>query len=210
MIARSGLLWRHAIGCLMPVALLLGMTAAPGLAAGDAASQRPNVLFVFSDMQRAYSMGCYGDTNARTPRLDGLAKEGVRFDAAISNTPVCCSYRACLMSGQYAHHNGVMSNGVGFRPVRTARYKYVLFAQGENREQFFDMQADPGETKNLIAEASLASEIERHRSLLKQWMDDTHDTFGKASAAARSRKRKSPAGVTSKNKSPQQRKAATN
>ena len=38
------------------------------------------------------------------------------------------------------------------RMVRTARYKYVLFGQGENREQFFDMEADPGETKNLIAE----------------------------------------------------------
>jgi arylsulfatase A-like enzyme len=98
------------------LALLLGMTAAPGPAAGDTATRRPNVLFVFSDMQRAYSMGCYGDANARTPHLDGLASEGVRFDAAISNTPVCCPYRACLMSGQYAHHNGVMSNGVGFRP----------------------------------------------------------------------------------------------
>jgi arylsulfatase A-like enzyme len=95
------------------------------------------------------------------------------------------------------------------RLVRTARYKYVLFAQGENREQFFDMEADPGETKNFIAEASLAGEIERHRSLLKQWMDDTQDTFGKASAAARSNKRKSPVGVPSKNKSGQQRKAAT-
>lgn len=76
------------------------------------------------------------------------------------------------------------------RLVRTARYKYLLFAQGENREQFFDMETDPGETKNLIADASLTSEIERHRNLLKQWMDDTQDTFGKATAAAKARKRK--------------------
>ena len=82
-----------------------------------AAADKPNVLFVFSDMQRAYSMGCYGDANARTPHLDALARQGARFDAAISNTPVCCPYRACLMSGQYAHHNGVMSNGVPFRPT---------------------------------------------------------------------------------------------
>jgi arylsulfatase A-like enzyme len=81
------------------------------------ASRRPNVLFVFSDMQRAYSMGCYGDPNARTPVLDAFAKQGARLDAAISNTPVCCPYRACLMSGQYAHNNGVMSNGVTFRPT---------------------------------------------------------------------------------------------
>ncbi|HUT13735.1 MAG TPA: sulfatase [Thermoguttaceae bacterium] len=110
------MLWRTVVRCLM-LALLLGVMAAPGLAAGDAAPRSPNVLFVFSDMQRAYSMGCYGDANARTPRLDTLARQGARFDAAISNTPVCCSYRACLMSGQYAHHQGVMSNGVGFRPT---------------------------------------------------------------------------------------------
>jgi arylsulfatase A-like enzyme len=84
---------------------------------GRSRARRPNVLFVFSDMQRAYSMGCYGDANARTPVLDGFAQRGARLDAALSNTPVCCPYRACLMSGQYAHHHGVMSNGVTFRPT---------------------------------------------------------------------------------------------
>jgi arylsulfatase A-like enzyme len=75
------------------------------------------------------------------------------------------------------------------RLVRTARYKYVLFAQGENREQFFDMEADPGETKNLIAETSLAAEVERHRGLLKQWMEQTQDVFGKARTAAKPKNR---------------------
>ena len=115
--AKADLLCRHAVVLTMPLVLLVGVMAAPGLAAGDTAPRRPNVLFVFSDMQRAYSMGCYGDVNARTPHLDALARQGARFDAAISNTPVCCPYRACLMSGQYAHHHGVMSNSVPFRPT---------------------------------------------------------------------------------------------
>jgi arylsulfatase A-like enzyme len=88
--------------------------ATPG---GQSLARRPNVLFVFSDMQRAYSMGCYDDANARTPVLDAFAKQGARLDAAMSNTPVCCPYRASLMSGQYAHRHGVMSNGVVFRPT---------------------------------------------------------------------------------------------
>lgn len=113
MAAESVLLRRRALRWLLPLALLLGATAATGVAA----PRKPNVLFVFSDMQRAHSMGCYGDANARTPHLDGLAREGARFDTAMSNTPVCCPYRACLMSGQYAHHNGVISNGVFFRPT---------------------------------------------------------------------------------------------
>jgi arylsulfatase A-like enzyme len=94
-----------------------GLARALGAATGGPNARRPNVLFVFSDMQRALSMGCYGDANARTPVLDAFAKQGARLDAAMSNTPVCCPYRACLMSGQYAHRHGVMSNGVTFRPT---------------------------------------------------------------------------------------------
>ena len=116
MSTRSDLPRRPAVRVLLPLVCLLAVTVVSELRAADQAPRRPNVLFVFSDMQRAYSMGCYGDTNARTPHLDALARSGARFDAAISNTPVCCPYRACLMSGQYAHHNGVMSNGVWFRP----------------------------------------------------------------------------------------------
>ena len=112
------------LSCHWLLLMWLGITS-PRATADDSRQEarRPNVLFVFSDMQRAYSMGCYGDTNARTPNLDALAKQGVRFDAAIANTPVCCPYRACLMSGQYAHHNGVVSNQVEFRPtVKCSRY----------------------------------------------------------------------------------------
>lgn len=84
-------------------------------------------------------------------------------------------------------------SGADARMVRTARYKYVLFGQSENREQFFDMEADPGETSNLIADVSLAGEIERHRVLLKQWMTDTNDAFGKPAAAPRAKRAKPPA-----------------
>jgi arylsulfatase A-like enzyme len=97
---------------------LSGRAHALGTTPGSQGSARkPNVLFVFSDMQRAYSMGCYGDANAHTPVLDAFALQGARLDAAMSNTPVCCPYRACLMSGQYAHHHGVVSNGVVFQPT---------------------------------------------------------------------------------------------
>jgi len=65
--------------------------------------------------------------------------------------------------------------------IRTGRYKYILFAQGENREQFFDLEKDSGEMKNLINDAALAGEAARHRSLLQEWMRATKDAFHKAS-----------------------------
>jgi arylsulfatase A-like enzyme len=141
----------------------LNLIAAARLEAGQSpsgsgvpATRRPNVLFVFSDMQRAYSMGCYGDANARTPHLDKFSSQGVRFDAAISNTPVCCPYRACLMSGQYAHHHGVVSNSVEFQPTvkciaetfREAGYQtgysgkwHIIEPRGARKEQSYGFPA---------------------------------------------------------------------
>jgi arylsulfatase A-like enzyme len=65
------------------------------------------------------------------------------------------------------------------RMIRTARYKFIVFATGDDREQFFDLEQDPGELKNLIADSALAGEVARHRGLLEQWMNDTKDTFKK-------------------------------
>lgn len=65
------------------------------------------------------------------------------------------------------------------RMIRTSRYKYICFGKGENREQFFDEDKDPGELHNLIDNAQLAGEVARHRTLLQAWMQTTKDTFGK-------------------------------
>jgi arylsulfatase A-like enzyme len=55
--------------------------------------------------------------------------------------------------------------------VRTKRYKYMVFpaAGGEKQEMFFDMQADPGEMKNLAGQPALAAEVARHGRLLADW-----------------------------------------
>ena len=50
-------------------------------------SRRPNILYVFSDMQRATSMGCYGDPNVHTPALDGFAGQGARLDGPCRTPP---------------------------------------------------------------------------------------------------------------------------
>lgn len=95
------------------VALRLGGLAVLGSDV-ESPDRRPNVLYVFSDQQRASSIGCYGDPNVRTAALDAFGLQGARFDAAISNTPVCCPHRTCLMTGLYSHHHGVVSNLVNF------------------------------------------------------------------------------------------------
>lgn len=67
----------------------------------------PNVLmFVPHDL--GDHLGCYGHRTVRSPRLDGLAAEGVRFTSYFTATPECTSSRASMMTGVYPHQNGLM------------------------------------------------------------------------------------------------------
>ncbi|MBI2298228.1 MAG: sulfatase-like hydrolase/transferase [Armatimonadetes bacterium] len=63
--------------------------------------RRPNVVLCLCDQHRAFETGCYGNTVIRTPHLDRLAAEGVRFETAVTNAPVCMAARSVVLSGQY-------------------------------------------------------------------------------------------------------------
>ncbi len=77
---------------------------------------RWNVLFINTDQQRWDTLGCYGSPVARTPNLDRLAVEGVRFDRCYATNPVCMPARASWFTGQYPSHNGCWMNGVPLPP----------------------------------------------------------------------------------------------
>ena len=75
-------------------------------------AQQPNILFVFSDQQRASAMGCYyGDEDLETPHFDAFARQGMKLESAVSTTPLCCPYRAILMTGLHGHRMGITTNG---------------------------------------------------------------------------------------------------
>ena len=71
---------------------------------------RPNVLIVYPDQMRFDVMGCAGNPLVRTPNMDRLAAEGVRCDSAYVSFPLCCPFRASVMTGKYAHVHGMMAN----------------------------------------------------------------------------------------------------
>ena len=75
-------------------------------------SRRPNLIFVFADQMRAQATGYAGDPNARTPALDALAATSVNAENAVSGHPVCCPYRASLLTGRYPQTHGVFINDV--------------------------------------------------------------------------------------------------
>ncbi len=71
---------------------------------------KPNILYVFADQLRYSGLACNGNPVVRTPNFDRLAHEGVVFDQAFASCPLCSPYRAQLITGRYAHINGVICN----------------------------------------------------------------------------------------------------
>ena len=63
---------------------------------------RPNILFLLSDDHSYPYLGCYGCTDVRTPSLDRLAEQGMRFDRMFVGCPQCVPSRATLMTGRSA------------------------------------------------------------------------------------------------------------
>jgi arylsulfatase A-like enzyme len=70
------------------------------------------ILFVTTDQQRYDTLGCNGGTLARTPVIDGLAAQGVRFERAIPQSVVCMPSRSTIVTGQHPSTHGVWMNGV--------------------------------------------------------------------------------------------------
>lgn len=75
-------------------------------------SERMNVLFIITDQQRADHLGCAGNPDLKTPNLDKLASESVRFTSAFCANPTCMPNRASILTGLYPNMHGVRSNGI--------------------------------------------------------------------------------------------------
>src|SRR3954454_12759452 len=79
----------------------------PSPAIAQDAPRKPNVLFIVADDLAAYAVGAYGNKHVRTPNLDRLAAQGVRFDQAFCNSPVCTASRQSFLTGRYPRTVGV-------------------------------------------------------------------------------------------------------
>src|SRR5690606_34372060 len=69
------------------------------------------VVFIMADDLGVGELGCYGQKIIKTPRLDQLASEGMRFTQHYSGFPVCAPARCSLMTGKHAGHCAVRNNG---------------------------------------------------------------------------------------------------
>ena len=85
-------------------------------------SQRPNILFIFSDDHATHALGAYGPKNnnpelhkfVQTPNLDQLAEQGMLFNNVFCGNSICGPSRATILTGKHAHINGMLNNDTAF------------------------------------------------------------------------------------------------
>jgi arylsulfatase A-like enzyme len=82
-----------------------------------ATNERPNVIYIMSDELGYYEPGFMGGQNIRTPNLDRMAAEGIRFNNLFAGSSVCAPTRCCFLTGKHSGHTSVRSNGGG-TPLR--------------------------------------------------------------------------------------------
>ena len=94
---------------LASIAATAAVSASPSFAkqTGQSSSAHPNVVLIVTDNQGAWTLGCYGNPDIKTPNVDRMAAEGVRFTGAFSSNPVCSPTRATLLSGLMPSQHGV-------------------------------------------------------------------------------------------------------
>ena len=76
-------------------------------------ARAPNYIVIFCDDLGYGDLGCYGSKKNRTPRIDQLAAEGMRFTDFYSSSPVCTPSRSSLMTGCYARRVGMHEDFTG-------------------------------------------------------------------------------------------------
>jgi arylsulfatase A-like enzyme len=100
-------------------------------------ADRPNILILMTDQQKATAIGLYGNPDVPTPALERLAARGVRYDRCYTPHPLCVPARVSLWTGRYPHRHGARTNEIPMPPeerhlariLHEAGYTLALFGK---------------------------------------------------------------------------------
>ncbi len=98
------------MACDLVVSLLPGFAAAQDLSLErheKKVDERPNIVFIMADDLGYGELGCYGCEDIKTPNIDKLAADGIRFTDFYANSPVCSPNRIAFLTGRYQQRSGI-------------------------------------------------------------------------------------------------------
>ena len=129
---------------------------------------RPNVLVVHTDQHRTECLGAYGNNEIRTPNIDAIASDGVRYDNSFCPYPVCTPSRYSLLCGQYVHEHRGWNNHCTL-PPGTPTFPNLLQGAGYRTHAVGKMHFTPTYLDVGFAEMRLCEQDGPGR-----WDDDYH------------------------------------
>jgi len=97
--------------------VLLGVALSITTTRAYAGLTPPNIVYIMADELGYYELSCMGNERIKTPNIDRMAAEGLRFTEMLAGSSVCAPTRCCLMTGKHSGHTSVRSNGGG-TPMR--------------------------------------------------------------------------------------------
>jgi arylsulfatase A-like enzyme len=151
-----------------------------------AQSAKPNIIVILADDLGYSDLASYGNPVVKTPHIDALGKEGIRFTQAYSSAPICSPSRAGLLTGRYQQRFGfefLVPQHTGSKPTPEQLEQYAAFAKqvGTSQEQGIDAEAFNKIRKGLPdAEITLAQLLKKNgykTSAIGKWHVGETDGF---------------------------------
>ncbi|MFK8111184.1 MAG: PVC-type heme-binding CxxCH protein [Rubripirellula sp.] len=173
----------------------LCLAFAMGLLIPVSAQDRPNVVLILTDNHGAWTLGCYGNPDIRTPNIDRLAEEGTLFTRAFASNPVCSPTRATLLTGLVPSQHGVHSflSGGGLQTGPQARCTLDEFTS------LPEILRDEGYACGLVGKWHLGANLSPQEGLDDYWITMPHggtSTFYDANVIENGKIRKEPQYLT--------------
>lgn len=97
-------------GCLIFFLLAASCSSVKQGGTADVSAKQPNIIYIYADDLGYGELGSYGQKKIKTPNLDRMAKEGMRFKQHYAGSPVCAPSRAILMTGKHSGHSYIRGN----------------------------------------------------------------------------------------------------
>ncbi len=129
--------------------------------------KKKNIIWIFSDQQSGYTLGCNGDPNAHTPTIDRLAGDGFNFKNAVSGFPLCCPFRGSLLTGKYPHNCGVRGHEFQLPPSEKSAADY--FNAASYHTAYFGKWHLDGVKESQMRAGTCEIPFER-RGRFKRWL----------------------------------------
>ncbi len=149
-------------------AIAVSLVAALHVSAAD--PPRPNVVLIMTDNHGAWTLGCYGNPDIRTPNIDRLAAEGTLFTRAFASNPVCSPTRATCLTGLVPSQHGVHSflSGGGLQTGPEARCTLDRFTS------LPEVLRDAGYACGLVGKWHLGGNLRPQEGLDDYWITMPH------------------------------------